>query len=189
MRDASTAIRSGRNMIGSLTENSNDPEADERKGDHYGFQKFRVCTMHGDDVQGHYTHWLNERFPDAAMNRSSVNPEPDPRYTAPQARKPRMPEEFYPTNYVAEMTLDYLDDYAGSKKEKPFFVQCSFPDPHHPFTPPGKYWDMYDPADIELPASFYHQPHDQTPILARMHQELADGSADRMGTPLCCNGR
>ena len=22
---------------------------------------------------------------------------------------------------------------------------------HHPFTPPGKYWDMYDPADGELP--------------------------------------
>ncbi|WP_330221507.1 sulfatase family protein [Marinomonas phaeophyticola] len=30
----------------------------------------------------------------------------------------------------------------------------SFPDPHHPFTPPGKYWDMYNPDDIPLPPSF-----------------------------------
>ena len=180
LRDASMGLRSGPEYDRELNfEFSSDPEADEQEGDYYGFEKFRVCTWHGDDVQGHYTHWLNERFPDASSNRSSVNPEPDPRYTAPQARKPRMPEQLYPTNYVAEMTLEYLDRYARGAQEKPFFIQCSFPDPHHPFTPPGKYWDMYDPADIELPPSFYHQPHDQTPILARMHQELADGSANR----------
>ena len=180
LRDARTRIRSGPEYDRELNfQHSVDPEIDERQGDYYGFERFRVCTWHGDDVQGHYTHWLDERFPDAANNRSSVNPEPDPRYTAPQTRKPRMPEELYPTNYVAEMTLEYLDDYARGGQDKPFFVQCSFPDPHHPFTPPGKYWDMYDPADIELTPSFYHQPHDQTPILARMHQELADGTANR----------
>ena len=180
LRDALTTIRSGPEYDREMNfENSTDPEADEREGDYYGFERFRVCTWHGDDVQGHYTHWLKARFPDEGNNRSSVNPLPDPRYDAPQARKPRMPEEFYPTNYIAEMTLDYLDDYAKRGREKPFFLQCSFPDPHHPFTPPGKYWDMYDPADISLPASFYHAPHDQTPILARMHQELADGTANR----------
>ena len=31
---------------------------------------------------------------------------------------------------------------------------ASFPDPHHPFTPPGKYWGMYDPDDMTLDASF-----------------------------------
>ena len=180
LRDSCTRIRSGPEYDRELSfQYSVDPETDEQQGDYYGFERFRVCTWHGDDAQGHYTHWLGERFPDEANNRSSVNPEPDPRYTAPQARKPRMPEELYPTNYVAEMTLEYLDDYVKRGQEKPFFVQCSFPDPHHPFTPPGKYWDMYDPMDIELPASFYHQPHNQTPILARMHQELADGSANR----------
>ena len=106
-----------------------DPEADELEGDYYGFEKFRVCTWHGDDVQGHYTHWLNERFPDASSNRSSVNPEPDPRYTAPQARKPRMPEQLYPTNYVAEMTLEYLDRYARGAQEKPFLFSAVFPIP------------------------------------------------------------
>lgn len=160
-------------------QSSTDPVADEQQGPYYGFEKFRVCTWHGDDVQGHYTHWLNERFPDAGNNRSSTNPDPDPRYNAPQARKPRMPAEFYPTSYVADMTLDFLDDYAAGDEDQPFFIQCSFPDPHHPFTPPGKYWDMYDPADIELSKSFYHQPHDQTPLLARFHEQLASGKANR----------
>ena len=40
----------------------------------------------------------------------------------------------------------------------------SFPDPHHPFTPPGKYWDMYDPNEIPLPESF--QKGDIPPVRA-----------------------
>lgn len=180
LRDALVRIRSGPEYDRELGfEQSTDPKADELEGDYYGFEKFRVCTWHGDDVQGHYTQWLKERFPEEARNRSGVNPEPDPRYNAPQARKARMPAELYPTNYVAEMTIEYLEGYASGNQNKPFFIQCSFPDPHHPFTPPGHYWDMYDPADIELPPSFYHQPHDQTPVLERMHQELADGTANR----------
>ena len=30
----------------------------------------------------------------------------------------------------------------------------SFPDPHHPFTPPGKYWDMYRPEEMPIPHAF-----------------------------------
>ena len=64
-------------------------------------------------------------------------------------RKPgarAIPEELYPTAYVAERTIKYLENYSRSDRAKPFFLQCSFPDPHHPFTPPGRYWDMYDPS-------------------------------------------
>jgi arylsulfatase A-like enzyme len=32
---------------------------------------------------------------------------------------------------------------------------CSFPDPHHPWTPPGRYWDHYRPDDIELRPEFW----------------------------------
>src|SRR5205085_1266947 len=63
--------------------------------------------------------------------------------------------------------------------EQPFFLQCSFPDPHHPFTPPGKYWDLYDPADITLPQSFYRPALDQAPVLAAAHEALARGTAKR----------
>ena len=35
-------------------------------------------------------------------------------------------------------------------------MMVSFPDPHHPFTPPGRYWSLYRPQDMALPASFHH---------------------------------
>ena len=80
-----------------------------------------------------------------------------PRAGAPPCRK-----SLYPTSYVAEETIDWLDAYAGEDGERPFFLTASFPDPHHPFTPPGKYWDMYDPADFDLPESF-HRLSNQAP--------------------------
>lgn len=156
-----------------------DPAKDEAEGDFYGFDSFRLCTWHGDSVRGHYSHWLEERLPNSDSYRSRENPKPDPRYDAPQCRWSRIPEELYPSSYIADMTVDYLDAHAASGSDDPFFIQCSFPDPHHPFTPPGKYWDMYDPAGITLPESFYHQPHDQTPALKTMHAEFEAGEADR----------
>ena len=73
-------------------------------------------------------------------------------YICPQAWRTALPEELYPTRYIEERTLDYLDQCAGSTD--PFFLLVSFPDPHHPFTPPGQYWDMYNPADMPLDPSF-----------------------------------
>ena len=52
----------------------------------------------------------------------------------------------------------------------PFFLQCSFPDPHHPFTPPGRYWDMYKPQDMELPASFRIGNRTLPPHAAALHR-------------------
>src|SRR5262249_35006643 len=85
-------------------------------------------------------------------------------------------EELYPSSYIAERTLAYLDDYCRSGDQRPFFLQCSFPDPHHPFTPPGRYWDMYDPAAMPLPPSF---GCGDTPMLRHLRSEFARGTAAR----------
>jgi arylsulfatase A-like enzyme len=44
----------------------------------------------------------------------------------------------------------------------------SFPDPHHPFNPPGKYWDMYDPEDFDVPLP-YEAHQNPTPPMQWMH--------------------
>ncbi len=36
------------------------------------------------------------------------------------------------------------------KRGEPFFLAIGFMNPHLPFVAPKKYWDMYDPASIEL---------------------------------------
>ncbi len=145
---------------------------------YYGFDFARICTRHGDQVQGHYTRWLLGQDPQGDALRDPKNPIPDPRYVAPQARRTRLPEALYPTTYIADESIAWLERHAAADDAEPFFLQCSFTDPHHPFTPPGRYWDMYDPDDVVLPESF-HAQHDQIPLLRMIHDELAHGKPDR----------
>jgi arylsulfatase A-like enzyme len=119
----------------------------------YGFEKVELANDHGDQVEGHYTRWLRGKRADADSLRGPRNAEPVPGLVAPQAWRTRVPEELYPTSYIAERTIARLEDFAADPS-RPFFLKCSFPDPHHPFTPPGRYWGMYDPADMELPGSW-----------------------------------
>jgi arylsulfatase A-like enzyme len=123
---------------------------------YYGFEQARLVDDHSDDVHGHYRYWLRRHHPEleACIGHDAAIPAPAYELCKiRQAWRTRIPEALYPSAYIADQTISQLE--AFGKSERPFFLQCSFPDPHHPFTPPGKYWDMYRPEDIELPASFY----------------------------------
>ncbi|MDA0241159.1 MAG: sulfatase-like hydrolase/transferase, partial [Proteobacteria bacterium] len=103
---------------------------------------------------------------------------PGNKYSAPQAWRTAVPEELHSTAFVEDKTLEYLETHAKSGTDEPFFIQTSFPDPHHPFTPPGRYWDMYDPADC-LPSESLGAKHvDPTPMAERLHKEYADGKRE-----------
>ncbi|MBF9052380.1 sulfatase-like hydrolase/transferase [Roseobacter sp. HKCCD9010] len=145
---------------------------------YYGFQHVDLTTFHGDNVQAEYLRWLGERCDDPDSLRGPKNALPDDRITLPQAWRTAIPEELYPSSFVAEKTIDYLKKCGASDSESPFFIQCSFPDPHHPFTPPGKYWDMYDPDDMELPEAF---GKGDTPTLRHLRMEQENGTAKRLG--------
>ena len=49
--------------------------------------------------------------------------------------------------WIADRTLEMIDRFAG----EPFFIHCSFPDPHHPLSACEPYNTMYDPADVPQP--------------------------------------
>jgi arylsulfatase A-like enzyme len=119
----------------------------------YGFEHVELCTGHGDEVGGHYYVWLKAKRLDADALRDRSNQLPHD-YICPQAWRTPIPEALYPTPYIAEKSCEWLDHYAQGDRGKPFFLMTSFPDPHHPFTPPGRYWSMYDPKDMTLPPSF-----------------------------------
>ncbi len=119
----------------------------------YGFEHVDLCTTHGDQVGGHYYVWLKSRRPDADALRDRKNQLPHD-YVCPQAFRTPIPEELYPTAYIADKSCEWLDRYAAGDRDQPFFLMTSFPDPHHPFTPPGKYWSMYRPEDMALPPNF-----------------------------------
>ena len=119
----------------------------------YGFDHVDLCTEHSDHVGGQYYVWFKEQREDADDLRNRDN-QLEHDYSCPQAYRTSIPEEFYPTTYVKQKTMEYIDQHAAAEGSQPFFLMASFPDPHHPFTPPGKYWEMYKPTDMELPASF-----------------------------------
>ena len=127
----------------------------EMKLPFYGFEHVDLCTTHGDQVGGHYYVWLKSRRPDADALRDRKNQLPHD-YVCPQAYRTPIPEELYPSAYIADKGCEWLDRYAAGDRSQPFFMMASFPDPHHPFTPPGRYWSMYRPQDMALPPSFHH---------------------------------
>ena len=147
---------------------------------YYGFDHVELAVGHGDEVVGHYARWLKARRSDAESLRGRKNQLPGNDCVAPQAWRTRVPEELYPTSYVAERTIACLEQRA-SIRDRPFFIQCSFPDPHHPFTPPGKYWDMYDPREIRLPPSFNSGERQLPPHLQQLYSERQQGKANRDG--------
>lgn len=140
---------------------------------YYGFDHVDLCTMHADMVEGDYARWLHEVAGDIDRLRGPKNAIPDDRYTAPQAYRTRVPEHQYPSAWVGDRADDFLE--SAARRKQPFFLHCSFADPHHPFTPPGKYWDMYDPEDMVLPASFYQSADSSFAPVAALHRERAQG--------------
>lgn len=148
---------------------------------YYGFNRVELAIGHGDKAVGHYGRWLEARHPDSDSLRGAKNQLPGNDYVAPQAWRTRIPEELYPTTFVAERTMDYLERHSRSDRTQPFFLQCSFPDPHHPFTPPGKYWNMYDPRTISLPSSFSVGERSIPPHLQKLYEERNLNKSNRDG--------
>ena len=122
---------------------------------YYGFSSVDLAIEHGDCPEGHFLRWLKREHPDAVGLAGRANAIPTPDYVLAQhgqAWRTRLPEALHPTAWIADRAIERMQ--RAVRAEKPFFVYCSFPDPHHPYTPPGKYWDMYQPENIDLPPSF-----------------------------------
>jgi arylsulfatase A-like enzyme len=123
----------------------------------YGFDSVTLVRAHGDTAGGDYDRWLDERDPKARALLGPDNSLPHT-YVCPQAYRTAIPPELYATSFLGERAAAFLDD---ADREAPFFLMVSFPDPHHPFNPPGKYWDMYAPDDFPVPEAF--RRNDWTP--------------------------
>lgn len=142
------------------------------KTPYYGYQHVDMVTGHGDHCGGHYRQWFRKNAPNW---QDLINPKNElpHSYRCPQAYRTPVPPELYPTFYIRDRAVDFL---LGADDEAPFFLFISFPDPHHPFNPPGKYWDMYSPDLFDLPLPFEaHQ--NPTPPMRHLHNEWINSDA------------
>lgn len=138
-------VKSVENVFGWLHEDIKTPFPTP----YYGFEEVNLVNGHGDVAGGHYYEWLKEQkysMDEYKTKLTRIN------YFYHDTK---LPEELYPTSYIADQTFNYLERTVnGEYGNKPFFLHCSFPDPHQPVCPPGKYKDIYKPEDIELPSNF-----------------------------------
>ncbi len=58
---------------------------------------------------------------------------------------------------VADLAIKFLNQVAADP-DKPFFVGCGFSKPHSPPQAPRRFFDLYDPAQIQLPPDFAAWP-------------------------------
>lgn len=146
-------------------------------GAYYGFDDVAMCLYHGDAVGGDYAAWLEKAHPGSAALIGPGNALPPDGRHCRDAWRTRVPEELYSTSYISEQACQWLAAHArqGDDDRAPFFLMCSFPDPHHPFTPPGKYWDMYDPDAVRLPATFDRAS--EHPLIQHIHRVSGAGQA------------
>lgn len=130
-----------------LGESTPDPR------DFYGFERIALTLGHADAVGGHHLRWALAQ---------GASPEELTRVGPQHARhinehwwqiyQPSLPAELYSTSFVTETTIATINDFGTG--EAPWFLECSFPDPHHPFAAPGDWHFRHHARDMALPATF-----------------------------------
>ena len=127
------------------------PEMRRWRGPYCGFQAVEMTLghVHYSTGGGHYGAYLEENFPEGVHLFARENALVDRGYL--QTWRNAMPEEHHYNTWIARRTMSMIDQFG----DDPFFIHCSFPDPHHPLSACEPYASMYDPADMPdpLPAS------------------------------------
>ncbi|MEM8859623.1 MAG: sulfatase-like hydrolase/transferase [Chloroflexota bacterium] len=150
-----------------------DPTFEPQKP-YYGFDDLIIASHHFEVAGFHHKRRLDAVDPAIAQKAGRKNAIKASQHN-PQTFATAIEPEHYSTRFIADSTMDWLETHAAERAETPFFTWCSITDPHFPWTPPEKYYDLYDPADVILPDSFYESPRTQTPLLNAVYENELKG--------------
>ena len=141
-------------------------------GDFYGFDQVELSIDHGARVSGHHLHWALDkgaRREDLVVPYSEEAPAQLRSEHWWQVYQPPYGEEFHSTRFVTERTLAFIAE--AGQHDEPWLAWCSFPDPHHPMTPPGDWFHRHRPEDMDLPAN-RHDPLTEAPAHLRVFRDI-----------------
>jgi len=136
------------------------PEAISWSGPYYGFQtvEFVIGESAAATVAGHYARWLEATAPETIALYQREHALAPPPSDLDEVWKSAVPEHLHYNRWIADRACDFLSGVAGQK----FFLFVSFPDPHHPFTPPRPWCDLFDPSEVPapktVPGELLHMP-------------------------------
>jgi choline-sulfatase len=118
-----------------------------------GFERLRytdLCdALPADPTTTHYFQYLDERGLAGWYEEGTARPE-SPGHNDGSVPAD-LPYEHSIERYTGNETLCFLQD--GLDDARPFFIQMTFQRPHGPIRPARQYFDLYNPDEIELPAS------------------------------------
>ncbi|HAA91063.1 MAG: sulfatase [Rhodospirillaceae bacterium] len=83
-----------------------------------------------------------------------IRPELPVRHQSKALAEQLGPGETGYTNYdrdITERSVAWLENIAANPPDKPWVLFVSYICPHFPLSAPKEYYDLYDPADIEIP--------------------------------------
>ena len=147
----------------------NDPPDPE---DFYGFGHIELTLGHGAWSGGHHYRWALQRgatHEQLVAGGVSVSDVPNRSPLWWQIHEAPFAEELYSTAFVAERTIEFIETAAAAAE--PWMVWCSFPDPHHPLSPPARWLHRHDPDDMELPSTF-EDPGEGWPLHLTFFRQL-----------------
>ncbi|MBN2310516.1 MAG: sulfatase-like hydrolase/transferase [Candidatus Hydrogenedentes bacterium] len=133
---------------------------------YYGFEHVELTIGHGCGVGGDYANWLQREHPDTwkRLQEGALTPSP---LGAEGCAAVAIPDECHHTAYVADRAIEYIGSRPASK---PFFLQCSFPDPHHPYHLPESWVGAYSRDDVIPPVSRPGELDDLAPFFRRIYE-------------------
>ena len=84
------------------------------------------------------------------MQNDPANIDKKGRARGPAVEDADVPDDTYADGKIARLAVKTLGELKQSTK--PFFLAVGMAKPHLPFVAPKKYWDLYDPKEIYVPA-------------------------------------
>jgi len=126
------------------------PESKSWRGPFFGFDAVDMvigesaAVTHG----GHYARWLAEIAPEVGklyLPEHALSSRPD---DLDEIWKSAVPSDLHYNNWITDRACDFLAEHNA---REPFFLFVSYPDPHHPFSPPAPWCDLFDPDSVPVP--------------------------------------
>jgi iduronate 2-sulfatase len=108
---------------------------------------------HNDKATWSTPHWNPKSAPLYAdpKNQKSLKPDQKGTVRGPATENFDTTDETYIDGQVAIEAMKRLDA-AAKNPNQPFFLAVGFARPHLPFVAPTKYWDLYNPSKLPMPA-------------------------------------
>ena len=118
------------------------------RGPYYGYRTvdFQIGESLLAAEGGHYAAWLMEHHPESAPLYLPGAALDGPDAGLDEAWTSAVPDELHYNTWIADRAIDFLE-----RAEPPFMLFVSTPDPHHPFSPPRPWADLFDAADMPVP--------------------------------------